>query len=232
VSPEQATVVSKAQLTVDGSVKANGKGAVKYRISHNGGLGPVRTLNFAQAGTKNLSFPLTIQCPKEGDQEQPAGGGGIGGLAGAPANVKNGYVRLVVVAPDSGVDQSNDAAYSVTCKKTGSLELPLPDLKVMAVKWAPAAQAQIADLEEIAGVVVRNVGAKGAAATNLKITAKVGRAQKSWSAPIPALAAGKQVEVVVELGPLGSVSPPLQVRLDVPPKVQESNESNNFYQVN
>jgi CARDB len=233
VTPKQATVVTHANLAVHGTVKTNGKGQVRYRISHNGGLGTVKALNFAKAGVKSVSFPLNIRCPKEGQQEQQSGGGGIGGLAAAPSNVKNGYLRLIVVSPTSGATQSNDAAYSVTCRKTGQLALPLPDLKVTGAKWTAGGlgpQAGGVKPESLA-IEVRNVGAKGAVATRLRVTGTVGRVQHSWTAPIPALGAGKEALVEVELTASGPVGLPLDVRLDVPPKVKESDEGNNTYHV-
>ena len=237
VNPSQATVVTEAKLTIHGEITANGPGKVTYRVVHNGGKGPINTLNFSKAKTATVSFPLTIKCPKDSDagstktvKKGPSGAtGGIGGFASAPPNVNNGTLYLEIASPAAGKKQSNHAAYSVTCKKTGTLATPLPDLRILKVEVmkTPSVSADAA-----VGVTVGNGGAAGAGANDLRVQGTVNGAPKSWTAQVPALAAGQQVEITVVLAANGSVAWPVELRVDATAKVKESNEANNTESAN
>lgn len=117
--PAQQTVVCPADLHCTGTIAANGPGAVKYRVEHNGGLGPQNTLAFAKAGVEVIDFDLEI-----GGSEGPQikGGGGQGGGLGdivqnpQPANKLTGTLRLKIDEPAAGPNYSSSSPYSVTCK--------------------------------------------------------------------------------------------------------------------
>jgi hypothetical protein len=236
VNPKQASVVTQAKLTVHAEITVNGPGKVKYRVVHNGGKGPLNTLNFSKAKTAPLSFPLTVQCPTSSGNssnkttKKGASGtsGGIGGLAAAPSNVKNGTLRLEIVLPRAGKRESNVAAYSVTCKKTGTIATPLPDLKIVSAQFVPPANfsghAQ-------AVMVVRNGGAAGAGQNEVKVQGTANGMARSWTGNIPPLAKGQQIELKVDLLARGQVTGPVQIRIDATHKVKESNESNNVKSV-
>lgn len=232
LDPNQASVVTQAKLAVHAEITANGPGTVKIRVNHNGAKGPISTLHFEKADTAPLSFPLIIKCPKDSDasstkktaQEQSPAAGGIGGLAAVPSNVKNGYVKIEIESPSAGKKESNDASYSVTCKKTGTLATPLPDLVILGATLPPSISKQAKVL-----VVVRNVGPKGAGASKIEVKGEVGGVAKSWVADVPALGTGAQTEVEIPLLARGAVGKPLHIRVDSTHKVKESNESNNTY---
>ncbi len=231
ISPKQASVVTQAKLTVSGEITANGPGRVKYRVVHNGGKGPMNTLNFSKAKTASFSFPLTVKCPKENEgasnktmKTGGGSGGGIGGLKGAPSNVKNGTVLLEIAAPSAGKKKSNLVAYSITCKKTGTLATPLPDLKIASADYTPAPSFTS---PASVSLVVRNGGAKGAGQSVARVTGKVNGVQKSWTQNVPALAAGAKTEVKILLNARGEIATPVTVKVDANSQIKESNEKNN-----
>jgi CARDB len=229
VNPKQASVVTEAKLTVSGEITANGPGKVTYRVVHNGGKGPLSMLNFSQAKTATLSFPLTVKCPKDSDAgstktAKKGPSAGIGGFAAAPPNVKNGSLYLEIVSPAAGKKKSNDVAYSVTCKETGTLVTPLPDLVIAKARLVPAASVAGTAVVEVA---VRNRGAAGAGPSQVEVAGTVGGAAKTWTGPLPALAVGQVAEIKILLVARGQVAPPLALRADASHEVKESNESNN-----
>jgi len=229
VNPKQASVVTEAKLTVNGEITANGPGKVTYRVVHNGGKGPIATLNFSQAKTATLSFPLTVKCPKDsaaGSTKTAKKGpsSGIGGFASAPPNVTNGTLYLEIASPAAGKKKSNDAAYSVTCKETGTLATPLPDLTIVKARLVPAASIAGSAVVEVA---VRNSGAAGAGPSQVEVAGTVNGVAKSWTGSLPALAVGEVAEIKILLVARGPVALPVELRVDAEHKVKESNESNN-----
>jgi hypothetical protein len=212
VTPDHASVLIKADLTVDGAIEVNGPGRVRYRLVHNGQPSDVGTLNFSEAKTWERSWPLVVRC----DQPQPAAGGGdIGEEAGVPPNVHTGTVRIEILEPTSGVRVSEEAAYSVNCEETGEVVTPQPDLTILEVKAS--------DTNDNALVRVRNRGAAGAPATVLQ-------AQRIGGAPVeaavPALAQGAQADVPIAM-PGGNAGAQVTFTVDPANDVAESDEGNN-----
>jgi subtilase family serine protease len=120
------------------------------------------------------------------------------------------------------VKRSNIAAYSVTCKETGTLATPLPDLTIVDVRIGVAGRGQSAK----ALVRVRNIGAAGAPATLVRAQRQ---GASSTEAPVPALAAGDSHDVEVLMPAGGGAKSPVLFRVDPANAVQESHEGNNTH---
>jgi hypothetical protein len=208
VDPDRATVVSRADLTVRAEIETNGPGRVRYRLVHNGEESEVGSLQFSKAKTWRHSWPLPVRC-----NQPPAGGGGGGGMAANPPNVRTGTVRLEILAPASGVRASEEAAYTVTCRKSGNLAVPLPDLVLLEAKLN----------ESRAALRVHNRGVAGSPANRLRAT-RAG-ALASYAA-VPALAAGAEKVVEIDLPP-GNPNAPITFKIDPGGSVRESDETNN-----
>lgn len=208
VDPDHASVVSRADLEVNAEIAVNGPGTVRFRLVHNGTPSDVGTLVFSKAGTRQLTYPLVVRC-----DQPPASGGGGGGFSSGPSNVHNGTVRVEILEPAAGVRHSEEAPYSVVCRETGTVTTPLPDLTIVDVTAGNAK----------AVVRIRNRGAAGAPATLLRATRTGFPAQQ---AAVPALGAGEQVEVDIEL-PGGNRRGRVTFTVDPAHAVQESDESNN-----
>lgn len=212
VTPDHGSVYGHARLTVTGKLTANGDGQAKIRVGHNGTLGPVTTIAFANAGTEELSFPLNVPCPSGNGG---AGGNGIGGLVAAPpSSTISGHLEIQVVAPAAGVRKSNQAFYNFTCKPTGTVTGGLPDLIVRLEHFSnPPFRA-----------VIRNAGSAPSAATQLEV--RVGTEVQSL--PVPAIGSGKEVAIPFGYPDKGAqVNVTVLATVDKPPVVQELNEGNN-----
>jgi subtilase family serine protease len=149
-------------------------------------------------------------------------------LVAAPSNVKNGYVRIEIESPSTGKKKSNDASYSVTCKKTDTLAPSLPDLEILNAKKLEPKRARVVDVVKVF-VLVRNVGTKGAGTSKIEIKGEAGGVAKSWVADVPALGPGAQIEVEIPLLARGPIGKPLHIRVDSTHKVKELHETNNTY---
>lgn len=208
VDPDRATVVSRADLTVRAEIETNGPGRVRYRLVHNGEGSEAGSLQFSKAKTWRHSWPLPVRC-----NQPPAGGGGGGGMAANPSNVHTGTVRLEILAPASGVRASEEAAYTVNCRKSGNLAVPLPDLVLLEAKLDASRAA----------LRVHNRGVAGSPATRLRAT-RAGTL--AAYAAVPALAAGAEKVVEIDLPP-GNPNAPITFKIDPGGSVRESDETNN-----
>jgi hypothetical protein len=216
VTPDHASVLIKADLTVDGAIEVNGPGRVRYRLVHNGDPSDVATLSFSQAKTWEHAWPLVVRCDQP---QQSSSGGGIGGLVGAPPNVRTGTVRIEILEPTSGVRVSEEAPYSVTCRETGELTAGQPDLTIADVKASEATANAVAR--------VRNRGTGGAPPSQLAAS-RAGAAPTQ--VPLPAVGAGQEVEVEIPLpAVVGGTATPVTFVVDPDDTVQESDEGNNEY---
>jgi subtilase family serine protease len=115
----------------------------------------------------------------------------------------------------------------VTCKKTGTLVTPLPDLvpkgatiRVVSLHRSRQDKPQHGGLQ----LDVRNVGSAGAPSSKLRVKASTG---DTFTATIPALAAGAHTTIDVDFDASLPAGTTYQVRLDSTNKVKESNEGNN-----
>jgi hypothetical protein len=208
VDPDRATVVSRAELTVRAEIETNGPGRVRYRLVYNGEGTEIGSLQFSKAKTWQHSWPLSVPC-----DQPPAGGGGGGGMAANPPNVRTGTVRLEILEPASGVRASEESAYTVTCRESGNLAVPLPDLVLLEAKRN----------ESRAALRVHNRGVAGSPASRLRATR--GGTLASYAA-VPAVAAGAETVVQIDLPP-GNPSAPITFKIDPDGSVRESDETNN-----
>jgi hypothetical protein len=105
------------KVRFNGSVTANGKGEVRYRIVHNGAQGSPKKLDFGQAGSRPVSFEFEIGGSTLGSIKVPKPAPAPGSLAAAPAgpNQHAGSARIEILEPRGGVLKSNDANYLVKC---------------------------------------------------------------------------------------------------------------------
>lgn len=105
-----------AKVTFTGSVAANGKGQVQYRIVHNGAAGTPKQLDFGQAGNRPVSAEFQVGgiTGPAVQAASPTGGGGSLAAPSAP-NQHTGSARIQILKPQGGVLKSNDANYMVKC---------------------------------------------------------------------------------------------------------------------
>lgn len=100
-----------------GSVAANGKGQVHYRIVHNGAEGTPKQLVFGQAGNRPVVAEFQVgglTGPSVQADSPPAGGEASLAAPSAP-NQHTGSARIQILSPQGGVVKSDDANYLVKC---------------------------------------------------------------------------------------------------------------------
>ncbi|MGH7572176.1 MAG: prepilin-type N-terminal cleavage/methylation domain-containing protein [Gemmatimonadota bacterium] len=232
--PKKQTAECPAKVTINGVLETTGPGTVSYRVWNSGALGPVNQLAFQKGG---LPMPVQFDLEVGGaqadmDEAAPApAAGGVGPQLAAPSKPgsHSGCVRLEITSPTDGLEQSNEACYTVQCKpKTvgvavGGLTLSLPDLVIddFVMQGASGGTAD-----------VRNKGAAGATPTQLKTFVIVEGTPHTFSAAVPALAAGEMAKVKVLFPGLlaGQVKDyKVMLRVNDPYVVQESDKSNNGF---
>ena len=105
------------RLRFTGSVAANGKGQVHYRIVHNGAEGTPRQLVFPQAGNRPVvaEFQVGGLTGPSVQAENPAAGGEASLAAPSAPNQHTGSARIQILSPQGGVVKSDDANYLVKC---------------------------------------------------------------------------------------------------------------------
>jgi hypothetical protein len=120
------------KVRFNGSVAANGKGQVRYRIVHNGAQGSPKKLYFGQAGSRPVSFAFDVGGSTLGSLKVPKPAPAPGSLAAAPTGPDQhaGSARIEILEPRGGVLKSNDANYVVKCVA------PKPD-RLKAVRPTP-----------------------------------------------------------------------------------------------
>lgn len=233
VPSQQTTEEEVAKVKFQGEIEVNREGLVVYRIRQNGALGPISKLGFSSQGSKPVDFTIDVPCraPAPGGTLTTQPGGSPGGFAAPTApGVKSGSAQLVIVEPPSHANQSDLAFYQVRCKPKspvaggGTLVTPLPDLVIQSFALQGASGGK---------AVVRNVGAAGSGATQIRAVVTVDRRRAQvFSASVPPLAPGASDDVKVLFPGLvtGQVtSVKVTLRVDDPSVVAESNEGNNGF---
>ncbi len=101
-----------ATIRAQCSVTTNGPGQVAVKFVHNARAEPARTVGFAAAGSQRIAAEFVAGAPGPA----PAPTGGL--VAPSQPGHADGSVRLLVLAPEAGIDGSNVAPYSVTCRRS------------------------------------------------------------------------------------------------------------------
>ena len=111
----EASCPTRVRFT--GSVAANGKGQVHYRIVHNGAEGTPRQLVFRQAGSRPVvaEFQVGGLNGPSVQAGNPAAGGEASLAAPSAPNQHRGSARIQILSPQGGVIKSEDANYLVKC---------------------------------------------------------------------------------------------------------------------
>ena len=205
---------------------------MKYRFrDHLGATSPVYEVHFDQADIKFLDHIVEIGHEKKSGelglaaaQSQP---GEMGLKAPGDPNLVQGYYQMEILSPQKKV--SNIADYSLKCTiptAGGDLSASVlkPDLIVEQVQPIPALPSKLF-------VKITNIGEGASTPTNLKaLRAAPGEATVRGTL-VPAMAAGQSQLVQAELGGALDTATSLQLRVDDPNRIAESDESNNSMQV-
>ena len=221
-----------AKLHLNPTIETNGPGQVKYRFrDHLGATSPVYEVHFDQADIKFLDHIVEIGHEKKSGelglaaaQSQP---GEMGLKAPGDPNLVQGYYQMEILSPQKKV--SNIADYSLKCTiptAGGDLSASVlkPDLIVEQVQPIPALPSKLF-------VKITNIGEGASTPTNLKaLRAAPGEATVRGTL-VPAMAAGQSQLVQAELGGALDTATSLQLRVDDPNRIAESDESNNSMQV-
>jgi hypothetical protein len=116
---EAAAVRAACPATVkfQGSVTANGKGTVRYRVVHNGSAGAPKEMDFPRASSRPVVFEFEVGNDTSGSmtaRRKPAAPGSVT-AAPVPPNRHTGWARIEILSPRGGVVRSDIASYDVTC---------------------------------------------------------------------------------------------------------------------
>jgi hypothetical protein len=143
----------------------------------------------------------------------------------APTPSSGPAPTAIAAAPQQGRTRpariSQPGAVAPAPATVAAAALALPDLRIAA-----------ADLHETRPTMLRvqvvNSGQAGSAATRVRVWTPDG---KSWYAPMPALAVGQEIWVVVRADMPLTAAPTIHARVDDPDRVKESDENNNEHKV-
>ena len=104
-----------AKVRYTGSITANGKGEVIYRIVHNGVRGEQRKLDFGQAGRRPVVADFVVGSASRRPPPKPAGAPGSIATAPSDPDRVTGSARIEILRPQGGVVRSDDVNYAVRC---------------------------------------------------------------------------------------------------------------------
>jgi hypothetical protein len=123
VDPAHQRVICPATVDAVATFEVVGTGTVRYRGNVNGGLGPVKTLNFDHSASREVPIRFEVgRGPGGGSPPSGPGGVGIGGGLAPPPGSEDGpeevtgWVKIVIVSPEAGVNGSKKAHYTVECR--------------------------------------------------------------------------------------------------------------------
>lgn len=230
ITPNKYEGVCPAKLHLNPTIEATGKGLVRYRfIDQLGHHSQEFQVNFTKSEVKFLDHVITIDDkgkPADLGFKAPAAQGGAFGLV-APndPDLKQGYFQLEVLSPHKKL--SNIADYSVKCmaETVGGLNAK-PDLADLVVEDVQPA----ANLLSKVFVKITNVGTGPSTPTNLQAISQKNGETVIRGTSVPVVDPGTSQVVLVQLGVTASSAQQIEIKVDSPNRIKESDEGNNGFQ--
>lgn len=244
ISPKPYAGKCPAKLHLNPTIEATGKGVVKYRfVDQLGHHSQIFQVAFEKSDVKFLDHVIEIDAkgkPKGLGFAAAQGQGGALGLT-TPDNpdLVQGYFQLEVLAPHKKL--SNIADFSVKCSVTtagdGLVAPPdvvnpviveglsggLPDLFIEGISFNPLTPYRVV-------VQITNKGQAKSTPTNIKAIRWTGNVFTVKGTLVPEILAGQSQTIQVFLSGKADGATAIELRVDDPNRIAESDEGNNTYQ--
>lgn len=244
ITPKQYNAKCPAKLHLNPTIEATGKGLVKYRfVDQLGNHSQTFQVKFDKSDVKFLDHVIEVDGkgkPKGlGFAAAQPQGGDFGLVAPNDPNLTQGYFQLEVLSPHKKL--SNIADYSVKCTNlTGSDDLVappdivkpvivdglaggLPDLFIEDIAFNPLTPYRVV-------VQITNKGQAKSTPTNIKAIRWTGNVFTVKGTLVPEIPAGQSQTIQVFLSGKADGATAIELRVDDPNRIAESDESNNAYQ--
>lgn len=246
ISPKPYAGKCPAEIHLNPTIEATGKGTVKYHfVDQLGNHSQTFQVKFDKHDVKFLDHVIEIDKkgkPKGlGFAAAQAQGGDFGLIAPNNPDLVQGYFQLEVLSPHKKL--SNLADYSVKCTNItagddllappdvvnpgvvdGGLVGGLPDLFIDSVQESPAVPYKIF-------VKITNQGNVASTPTNLKAIRWTGNLSTTRGTLVPAIQPGQSQVILANLSGTIAGATQLFLSVDDPNRISEQNEGNNEFQV-